>query len=69
MFRSGVLGVFDEFGKGICGVNGVFVGNDVKGRFVISMVIDIFCNDWSDEFEDVWIDGVCDNVGSSNFFD
>ena len=51
IFR-GVLWVFDEVGKGGCGANSVFTGNDGK-RCRGSTAVDSFGDNGGDEFENV----------------
>ena len=59
---SSVLGVLDEGGKCVGGIDGVLASNDVERALVLSTAVDTLGNDGGDKLEDVGADGASDNL-------
>lgn len=59
---SSVLGILDEGGEGVGGIDGVLASNDVERALVLSTAVDTLGNDGSDKLEDVGTNGTGYNL-------
>lgn len=62
------MGTLDELGQGVCGIDGIFAGNDSDRFKVVGPLVDSLGDDGSDELEDVRADRASNYVGSCDLF-